>query len=80
MSASFHATVKLTPAGVSTKLAALLTSVIVASLIANIALGFTEAIDIVFSALFPFLSKTVTLISCLTAEPSVPLIDFVATS
>ena len=74
---SFHVAVKLTPAGVSTKLAALSASVIVASFIVKIGLGLTATREIVFSALLPFLSKTVTLTSFLETEPKVPVIDLV---
>ena len=74
---SFHVAVKLTPAGVSTKLAALSISVIVASFIVKIGLGLTATREIVFSALLPFLSKTVTLTSFLETEPKVPVIDLV---
>ena len=77
---SFHIAVKLTPAGVSTKLAALSTSVIVASFIVKIGLGLTATSEIVFSSLLPFLSKTVTLTSFLETEPKVPVIDLVALS
>ena len=56
------------------------TFLIVSSLIAEIALGFTATTEIIFSALLPFLSRALTVISCLLTEPSVPVIVFLAES
>ena len=81
LSLFFHdAEVNVTPSGTSTKLAAISTFSIVASLIVNIGLGLTATREIVFSALLPFLSKTVTLISFLETVPKVPVIVLVALS
>ena len=81
LSLSFQdAEVNVTPLGTSTKLAAVSTFSIVASLIAKISFGLTAVIVIVLSALLPFLSKTATVTVLLETEPKVPLIDLVALS
>ena len=46
----------------------------------NIGLGLTATREIVFSALLPFLSKTVTLISFLETVPKVPVIVLLVVS